>query len=187
MRLSSDDISLWRRAMRDVVPLRGRPECPLPKPPLPGPDPGITAEGRVSAKAGEIRAAPRNDPVRAAPPRPPPAPPSPPDAFAGLDRRSAERLKRGRYAIEARLDLHGMTQAEAHRALAGFVAGSRALGRRCVLVITGHGRISGGVLKAAVPRWLSEPDQRRHVLAITPAQQRDGGAGALYLLLRKAS
>jgi DNA-nicking Smr family endonuclease len=80
-----------------------------------------------------------------------------------------------------------MTQAEAHRALARFVSGSRALGRRCVLVITGHGRVSGGVLKAAVPRWLNEPDLRQHVLAITPAQLRDGGAGALYLLLRKAS
>ena len=131
--------------------------------------------------------------VRPKPPGPSPARATPPPLdhisgnFAGLDRASAERLKRGRYPIEARLDLHGMTQAEAHRALAGFVAGSRAIGRRCVLVITGHGRISGGILKAAVPRWLSEPDLRRHVLAITPAQQRDGGAGALYLLLRKAS
>ena len=107
--------------------------------------------------------------------------------FAGLDRATAERLKRGRYPIEARLDLHGMTQAEAHRALNGFVAGSRALGTPLVLVITGHGRISGGVLKAAVPRWLNEPELRRHVLAIAPAQPRDGGAGALYLLLRKAS
>ena len=114
-------------------------------------------------------------------------PPPPLDRFAGLDRASAERLRRGRYPIEARLDLHGMTQAEAHRALHGFVAGSRAIGRRVVLVITGHGRISGGVLKAAVPRWLNEPELRRHVLAITPAQPRDGGAGALYLLLRKAS
>ncbi len=105
----------------------------------------------------------------------------------GWTARSAERLRRGRYAIEARLDLHGMTQADAHRALAGFVAGSRAIGRRCVLVITGHGRISGGVLKTAAPRWLDEPELRRHVLAITPAQQRDGGAGALYVLLRKMS
>ena len=56
-----------------------------------------------------------------------------------------------------------------------------------MLVITGHGRISGGVLKDAVPRWLNEPELRRHVLAIAPAQPRDGGAGALYLLLRKAS
>jgi DNA-nicking Smr family endonuclease len=184
MRLSSGDIGLWRWAMRDVAPLRGRPEYPFTNPPP------LAREGRVEINAGEISAVPTNDPARPAPPRSPlpTAPPLPPlDAFAGLDRASAERLKRGRYAIEARLDLHGMTQAEAHRALAGFVSGSRAIGRRCVLVITGHGRISGGVLKAAVPRWLNEPDLRRHVLAITPAQPRDGGSGALYLLLRKTA
>jgi len=78
-----------------------------------------------------------------------------------------------------------MTQAEAHRALAGFVAGSRAAGRRCLRVITGHGRISGGVLKAAVPRWLAEPELRRHVLGLAPARPHDGGSAALYVLLRK--
>jgi DNA-nicking Smr family endonuclease len=143
----------------------------------------------MGINTGEIPAAATDYPVRAAPLPPPPARTAPPplDTFAGLDRASAERLKRGRYPIEARLDLHGMTQAEAHRALNGFVAGSRALGRRVVLVITGHGRISGGVLKEAVPRWLNEPELRRHVLAMTSAQPRDGGTGALYLLLRKAS
>jgi DNA-nicking Smr family endonuclease len=118
-------------------------------------------------------------------PHPSRQPPPPLDRFAGLDRASAERLKRGRTPVEARLDLHGMTQDEAHRALSGFVAMSRAAGRRCVLVITGHGRMGGGILKAAVPRWLGEPGERRHVLAITPAQPRDGGAGALYVLLRR--
>jgi len=78
-----------------------------------------------------------------------------------------------------------MTQTEAHRALTGFVAASRAAGRRCVLVITGHGRSSGGVLKSAVPRWLHEPELRRHVLAIAPAQPPHGGHGALYVLLRR--
>ena len=120
--------------------------------------------------------------------RPPPARPQPLpplDRFAGVDRATAERLKRGRYQVEARLDLHGMTQAEAHRALAGFVGRSRAAGRRCVLVITGHGRMTGGVLKSAVPRWLAEPGLRPDVLAITPAQPRAGGDGALYVLLRR--
>jgi DNA-nicking Smr family endonuclease len=181
MRLSSDDIGLWRWAMRDVAPLRGRTA-------LPGKD--RLHPARPTGNAGETQAVQTDDtvhpkPSRSNPTRP--ALPPPLDAFAGLDRASAERLRRGRYPIEARLDLHGMTQAEAHRALAGFVSGSRAIGRRCVLVITGHGRVSGGILKAAVPRWLSEPDLRRHVLAITPAQLRDGGAGALYLLLRKAT
>jgi DNA-nicking Smr family endonuclease len=184
MRVSSDDIGLWRRAMRDVIPLRGRPEYPLPGPPP------LAREARVGVNAGASKALRVDGPIGSKPSRPSPAPPMPPpplDTFAGLDRASAERLRRGRYPIEARLDLHGMTQAEAHRALNGFVAGSRSLGRRVVLVITGHGRISGGVLKTAVPRWLNEPELRRHVLAIAGAQPRDGGTGALYLLLRKAS
>jgi DNA-nicking Smr family endonuclease len=152
---------LWRQAVRDVVPLPGRRLPPAP-PPRPA-------------------AAP-------APPAPQPSgPPLPLDRFAGLDRANAERLKRGRHTVEARLDLHGMAQDEAHRALSRFVAGSRELGRRCVLVITGRGMgpAGPGVLKQSVPRWLAEPELRRHILAIAPAQPRDGGAGALYVLIRR--
>ncbi|HVC54371.1 MAG TPA: Smr/MutS family protein [Stellaceae bacterium] len=166
-RLSAEEIGLWQWAMRDVKPLRGgRPVVPDRPESLPAPAPKPAA------------------PIPRHPPQPA-APPMPLDRFAGVDRATAERVKRGRYKVERRLDLHGMTQAEAHRALAGFVAFSRAAGRRCVLVITGHGRMSGGILKAAVPRWLGEPELRRHVLAIAPAQQRDGGDGALYVLLRR--
>jgi DNA-nicking Smr family endonuclease len=114
--------------------------------------------------------------------------PTPPlDRFAGIDRANAERLKRGLHKIEARLDLHGMTQAEAHRAFAAFIGRSRDAGRRCVLVITGRGfgPNGSGVLKSSVPRWLEEPTLRRQVLAIAAAQPRDGGAGAIYLLLRR--
>jgi DNA-nicking Smr family endonuclease len=158
-RPSADDIGLWRRAMHGVVPLRGRPHAP-----------------------------PASDREPAVPGKPSASEPAPPlDRFAGVDRATADRVKRGRYPVSGQLDLHGMTQAEAHRALAGVVAGSRVVGKRCVLVITGHGRISGGVLKAAVPRWLAEPDLRRHVLAMSPARPQHGGAGALYLLLRKPS
>ena len=180
-RLPAEDAGLWRRAMHDVAPLRGRSQK---NPPLPGRDPGITGEGRVGARAGGTPAVREPAPGRPVQlPRPQPLPPL--DRFAGVDRATAERLKRGRYPVEARLDLHGMTQAEAHRALSGFVAGSRAVGRRCLLVITGHGRMSGGILKAAVPRWLGEPDLRHHVLAIAPARPDSGGSGALYVLLRR--
>jgi DNA-nicking Smr family endonuclease len=178
-RLPADDRGLWRRVVRDVAPLRGRPQFDAP---LRRHDPGITGDGRAGAKA------PETSPVQPVPlkaPRPVPEPLPALDRFAGVDRATAERVKRGRYPVEARLDLHGMTQAEAHRALVRFVAGSRANGRRCLLVITGHGRISGGVLKAAVPRWLGEPELRRHVLALAPAQPQDGGSGALYVLLRR--
>jgi DNA-nicking Smr family endonuclease len=105
--------------------------------------------------------------------------------FAGIDRANAERLKRGQQRIEARLDLHGLSQEEAHRALLGFIRAGRAAGKRCVLVITGRGRLGGGVLKEAVPRWLDEAEFRPHLLAISAAQPRDGGAGAIYVMLRR--
>ena len=169
-RLKPDDVELWRRVARDIAPLPGRSPAPDRRHPA-GP----------SVDAGETPAVQ----PKAAPIRSPAAPPL--DRFAGVDRATAERLRRGQRDIEARLDLHGMTQAEARRALAGFVSGSRAAGRRCVLVITGHGRMSGGILKSAVPRWLHEPDLRRHVLAIAPARPQHGGSGALYILLRKSA
>jgi DNA-nicking Smr family endonuclease len=108
--------------------------------------------------------------------------------FAGIDRAFAERLKRGLRKIEARLDLLGMTQVEAHRALCAFIATSRDAGLRCVLVITGRGlgQRGPGILKSSVPRWLEEPELRRQILAIAPAQPQHGGSGATYLLLRRS-
>jgi len=178
-RIPADDAGLWRRAMHDVAPLPGRPGRPHPAPPPPSPSPACGG-GQGGGKAARTPAA--QPPAR---PARPPEPLPPLDRFAGIDRASAERLKRGRYPVEATLDLHGMTQAEAHRALSRFVAGSRAAGRRCVVVVTGHGRTSGGILKAAVPRWLDEPGLRPHLLAVAPAQPRDGGSAALHLLLRR--
>jgi DNA-nicking Smr family endonuclease len=164
----ASDRSLWQRAMRGVKPLALRPEA-APAAPKP-------VEKPVSA--------PRRP---AAMPEPAPAalPPLTADRAAGYDRANAERLKRGQHPVEARLDLHGLTQAEAHRALAAFVQSARTGGKRCVLVITGRGSAGGGVLKSAVPRWLDEPGFRPHVLAIATAQPRDGGAGALYVMLRR--
>lgn len=163
---SPGDRALWQEAVRDVRPLRGR-RAPASAEPHPTPDssPARTQEAPADAL------------------RPPPGL----GHFAGIDRANAERLKRGLHKIEARLDLHGMTQAEAHRALAGFIIGSREAGRRCVLVITGRGLGPNGpgVLKSLVPRWLEEPDLRPHVLAMAAAQPHHGGAGAAYLLLRR--
>jgi len=183
-RLRSEDAELWRRVARNVAPLARRfPNNPPPLPAEPSPASGGGQGGGLSPSGGRVGA--NTGSATAAPARPqqPPAPPL--DRFAGVDRATAERFRRGRRPIEARLDLHGMTQTEAHRALTGLVAASRAAGRRCVLVITGHGRSSGGVLKSAVPRWLHEPELRRHVLAIAPAQPLHGGPGALYVLLRR--
>ena len=105
----------------------------------------------------------------------------------GLDRRKAERLRRGKLPIEATLDLHGLRQAEAHRRLERFLAESQAAGKRCVIVVTGKGvhKDQGGVLRAAVPRWLNEAPNRARVLSFDYAQQKHGGTGALYILLRR--
>jgi DNA-nicking Smr family endonuclease len=188
-RLRADDRELWHRAMHDVAPLRGRSSTPAPEL---SPNRGRPARNVPTDQVHGLKAQGTAAVQAAATPSPSPRPPAPQplpplDRFAGVDRATAERLKRGRYPVAAQLDLHGMTQAEAHNALAGFVARSRAAGRRCLLVITGHGRMSGGILKAAVPRWLGEPDLRRHVLAIAPAQPDSGGSGALYVLLRRVS
>jgi len=162
MRKADPDLALWQRAMRGVKPLAPRAE---PVPPL-----AIAVKEPISPPA----------PAASAPP-----PPLTLERFAGIDRANAERLKRGKRKVEARLDLHGMTQEEAHRALAMFIRGARADGKRCVLVITGRGKVGGGVLRSAVPRWFDEPEFRPHLLAIATAQPQDGGAGALYVMLRR--
>lgn len=159
------DHGLWQEAVRNVRPLRNGGATKAQEPPRES----VVAWARV--ERGRTL-----------------SPPMPPlDRFAGIDRANAERLKRGLHRIEARLDLHGMTQAEAHGTLSDFVAASRAAGRRCVLVITGRGlgQSGPGVLKSSVPRWLEEPELRRHILAIAPAQAQHGGPGATYLLLRR--
>ena len=150
----SDERALWREAMRGVRRLDAAAAAPEPEPaPMPPP---------------KTRALPQ-------PEKPPPVP------RHGLDRRSAQRLKRGRTAIDARLDLHGMTQSEAHRALAAFLAHAQKSGLRVVLVITGK----SGVLYGAVPHWLGEGDNRGRVLASGRARPPHGGEGALYVFLRR--
>ena len=181
-RSGSDDVGLWDHVTRDVAPLQGRRQPP------PKPTPSVP---QVPKKAGNPA---ERKPAAAKPP--PAAPPPPkrtalpelaPGASAGLDKRSAERLKRGQLTIDGRIDLHGMTQAEAHGALAAYLDRAQGATRRCILVITGKGRVSeqGGVLRTMVPRWLNAPATRARVLAIAPAQPKDGGAGALYVLLRR--
>ncbi|MGF1658479.1 MAG: Smr/MutS family protein [Rubrimonas sp.] len=119
--------------------------------------------------------------------RPLPARPGTP----GLDRNTARRLGQGRRAPEARLDLHGMTSDAAHGALTRFVMESAALGRRCVLVVTGKGRCpqSGGrgegVLRRDAPRWLGVAPLAAEVVGVFEAHARHGGGGALYVYLRR--
>lgn len=118
---------------------------------------------------------------------------------AGLDGRTAERLRRGLIDPEGRLDLHGFTESAAHAALLAFVKAGGARRARLLLVVTGRGsrdkddapfelgldRGARGVLKTMVPRWLKEPEFVPHVAAAAPAHRRHGGEGALYIYLRK--
>jgi DNA-nicking Smr family endonuclease len=87
--------------------------------------------------------------------------------------------------IEGRIDLHGMDQHTAHLALRAFVNHHWLRGARCVLIITGKGSRGEGILRRAVPRWLTDPPLSQQVLSFGEARPGDGGAGALYILLRR--
>ncbi len=174
-----DEADLFALAMREVEPLRqdgAKRAPPDDAPPVTPPAPAPGAVGAV----------PRPD--RLAATSADKLPELKTGASPGLDKRTAARLKRGQLAIDGRIDLHGMTQATAHRALEAFVTASQGAGKRCVLVITGKGlRPSGetGVLRNLVPRWMNAPAIRGRVLSFCAAQPRDGGTGALYVLLKR--
>jgi DNA-nicking Smr family endonuclease len=156
-RRGRDDAALWQDAVRSVNPL---PRRQLP---------ALSGRGVAAADNG----APRR------------GEPSALDRSAGIDGATSQRLKRGLRPIEARLDLHGMSQAEAHRALGEFVRAASAAGHRSLLVITGRGTDRPSVLRSSVPRWLDAGELRRQILAVAAARPRHGGGGALYVLLRR--
>jgi len=104
---------------------------------------------------------------------------------AGIDRSTRRRLTQGQLPIEARLDLHGMTAAQAERHLLRFINLAVGDGKRCVLVITGKGANNNGVLKRLVPMWLKSPPLGDKILALSQAVPSDGGDGALYVMLRR--
>lgn len=109
-------------------------------------------------------------------------------AIHTMDKRTAQRLKRGALSVDGHLDLHGHTREAAHRALRRFLQHHTAMGSNTVMVVTGKGLRGGpesGVLKREVPRWLNQPDLRPLVVAATPARPRDGGEGALYIKLKR--
>jgi DNA-nicking Smr family endonuclease len=106
----------------------------------------------------------------------------------GIDRRLLKKLRRGDYALQAHLDLHGLVTDEAHLAVERFLASARAAGQRCVLIVHGRGHNSKEgipVLKERLKVWLTRGRLSRVVLAFATARPADGGAGALYVLLRR--
>jgi len=173
-----DERALWAHVTRDTRPLPRRAGVAKASPR------GLAATGAESARA---EAPPPPQPAPASLARPKPLPELTLSAAPGLDARSAERLRRGELALEGRLDLHGHSQEEAHRALIAFIERAWRARRRALLVITGKGRerAGEGVLQAALPRWLNEAPLRARVLAFARARPKDGGEGALYVLLRR--
>jgi DNA-nicking Smr family endonuclease len=108
---------------------------------------------------------------------------------AGLDHHVVRKLRKGEFAVQGHVDLHGMTRDEAKRAVEDFLRASRGAGKRCVLVVHGRGLHSKDqlpVLKDALRTWLSTARFGRHVLAFATARPSDGGAGAIYVLLKRA-
>ena len=182
--LSQEDRDLWRHVTRDAKPLKKHEPVPRAAPEPKAETPAPEAKPKRAKPAKPKHVAPRP-----APPEPvkPAAPVLAHGRAAGVDRRSAQRLTRGQLPVEAALDLHGHTQDQAHAALERFLSEVQARGLRCVLVITGKGttKEAGGVLRGQVPRWLNEPANRARILAFDYAQPKDGGLGALYVLIRR--
>lgn len=188
--LDPHERALWDHVVRSVAPLRRAkgmrlepgPAAPEPEPPPPAP----SAEASAPGKTGVSKSAA----AKAVPPPPPP--------LAPLEPKARRRLSRGGDHVDARLDLHGLTQASAHRRLRDFVGEAQARGFSLVLVITGkgdfdrrsaphadplaHGR---GILRRAVPLWLAEPGMRTYVVGFEEAGRRHGGEGALYVRIRR--
>ena len=155
---TADELALWAAVVRDAAPLEGRAAAPPPEP------------------------APRPKPKKAAAKPAVPAAAVPSGLPIGrLDRQDVARLRRGMVTLEGRIDLHGLTEEQAHHAVDRFVEQSWSAGRRLVLVITGK----GGVLRSLLPRWLAASRHRGRVLALSEASARHGGSGAYYLRLRR--
>lgn len=171
--LSESDLALWRQVARSVTPLSGRSAPPPEEPAAP-----------VAAAPAEAAATVLVIPAKPVRPAPPP--------LAPLERRLRTQLRRGTQSVEAVIDLHGLRQDAAHAALCAFLRREQARGTKLALVVTGKGAAGDaifgeerGVLRRSVPHWLRLPDLRPFVVGFEEAEQRHGGAGALYVRLRR--
>jgi DNA-nicking Smr family endonuclease len=181
--LSEEERALWESVAKQVKPLRKKLRAAKPH------ATGIEAEAAAVMPAAAPMPAAAQKPrvsVHAVNPKKP-APP----ALVPLGRRERAKLSRGRIEIDARLDLHGMTQTRAHRALFGFLQRAHADGQTFVLVITGKGKVGGpeserGVLRRQVPQWLNLPEFRPLVIGFEEAHVGHGGEGALYVRIRRS-
>ena len=170
-RLTDEDRKLWGHFTRSVAPLR-RQAVPAAVPTVASSKAKLPAQVRPVARVGAAAA-------RTAP------------GLEPFDRRLKQRLARGTEPLDDRIDLHGKTQSEAHAALLSFLRKAQSHGARFVLVITGKGGAARddwserGVLKRQVPQWLRLPEFRSYVVGFEDAHSGHGGAGALYLRIRR--
>lgn len=176
--LARHELELWELVTRHVKPMRAGP-TPAPLAPI-GSDP---------VKASPVPAPPASQPAPAK------AHVSPLKPLVRLETSVVRRLSRGKGSPEAKIDLHGMRQAEAHAALRSFIHRAHSDGVRLVLVVTGKGQRDPavmhaderGVLRRSLPHWLASPDLRSLVLGFEEAARRHGGEGAFYVQLRAAN
>lgn len=172
--LSPEEAQVWHHVARQAKPLPGRTLPDLPEEPPP-PAPAAEAVPPVAIVKPAKKLEPR------------PIPP-----LAPLDRRARRDVARGLQPLDGRIDLHGLRQAEAHRALLEFLYAMHHRGAKLTLVITGKGGgldargEERGVLRRLVPHWLADPALRTIVLGYEPSAPGHGGEGALYVRLRRA-
>ncbi len=172
--LSREEEGLWVKVTEDIVPLLKRPNRAIKNPLFAAPE-----QNKESLK-------PLSTKTRVVTPKPALVPKANEDN--PLDRKTRLRLNRGRIEIEARIDLHGMVQKNAHEALLRFLESAYHANKRHVLVITGKGRQTEGgigVLRGIVPKWLTTSPMRNWVRGHSPAGPRDGGDGALYVSMKR--
>jgi DNA-nicking Smr family endonuclease len=181
--LSAEERALWESVAKQTKPLRKKPRAAKTEAALPAAEAGAAAKFTAAPKPPAL--------VKGLQPAKPQLPAAPPLApLAPLGRRERSQLSRGRKEIDARLDLHGMTQSRAHRALFGFLQRAHHDGLTFVLVITGKGKLGAeserGVLRRQVPQWLSLPEFRSLVVGFEEAHIGHGGEGALYVRIRRS-
>jgi DNA-nicking Smr family endonuclease len=191
--LTAEEAELWAFTMRDARALRRRERARLAD--TETTDARATARDHAS-QPPPSRSANSSPSIVKHPPYTPPAPQAKSPPLASYDEKERRRLGKHPDLIDARLDLHGFRQREAHAALRSFLFNCSVRGLRHVLIITGKGAMAErqrdffgeerGVLRRLVPQWLGEPELRGLVVGYTTSHIRHGGDGALYVRLRKA-
>jgi DNA-nicking Smr family endonuclease len=175
--LSEEERVLWESIAKQTKPLRKKPRAAKPQ--------AVSVNAETPAVAKPAVPAKPLPPMKISRPLTPVVPP-----LAPLGRRERSQLSRGRKEIDARLDLHGMTQTRAHLALSRFLQRAHSNGLTFVLVITGKGRMGAeserGVLRSQVPQWLNLPEFRTLVVGFEEAHIGHGGEGALYVRIRRS-